>query len=417
MATSTPGWATDPPLPGSMARGPSTLAAVDVVDIVLIVVVIVAALHGLRLGALIQLFTFGGFWIGLTVGALVASPIARAIHSTNVKAFVALAVVFGVALIFGVGGRIAGSWSNAAAKRLRLGLLDSGLGVIVAVVAALLSAWLVASVVSGSRYTWLNSEVQRSDILKTVDSILPPVPSLFSQVQSFLSAEGFPPVFAELAPPLASPVPVPSSSQAQGIASGASPSTVKILGEACGDLQEGSGFVVQPGLVVTNAHVVAGEPLTEVEVGGNYYRARPVLFDPQFDLAVLRTDAPLGPPLPIDGADVGRGTKGAVVGYPEDGPLTVVPAGVTANLQAEGRDIYNSGLVVRDVYQLEADVRPGNSGGPLLDAQQVVIGVVFSRSTVEANVGYALASPGVLSRVQEAESKQATVSTGACVSD
>jgi S1-C subfamily serine protease len=189
---------------------------------------------------------------------------------------------------------------------------------------------------------------------------------------------------------------------------------VKILGQACGSLQEGSGFVAAPGLVVTNAHVVAGETSTEVVVGGSQYRATTVLFDPSFDVAVLRTSAPLGSPLEIDSQNVGRGTEAAVLGYPENGPLVVGAAGVTAQLDAEGRDIYNQGLIIRSVYQLEAVVRPGNSGGPLVASNGQVVGVVFSRSTVNNNVGYALASPGVLQRVDQAERSQVSVSNGAC---
>jgi S1-C subfamily serine protease len=240
------------------------------------------------------------------------------------------------------------------------------------------------------------------------------VPSVFSRVQAFLSAEGFPPVFVGLSPPVAGPVELPDAAETAAIAGQASDSVVKVLGLACGDLQEGSGFVAAHGLVVTNAHVVAGESSTDVVIGGSSYRATTVLFDPSFDLAVLRTAAPLGPPLPIASAQVGRGTKAAVLGYPEDGGLTVDAAGVTAVLDAEGRDIYNEGLVIRSVYQLEANVRPGNSGGPLVSAGGAVVGVVFSRSTVDADVGYALASPGVLQRVLEAEQSKTAVGNGAC---
>jgi S1-C subfamily serine protease len=139
-----------------------------------------------------------------------------------------------------------------------------------------------------------------------------------------------------------------------------------------------------------------------------------VLFDPAFDLAILRTSAPLGPVLTLDPNDVARGTQAAILGYPEDGPLTVGGAGISAQITALGRDIYNQGAVTRSVYSLSANVRPGNSGGPLVVAGGEVVGVVFSRSTVYPSVGYALASPGVLARVQAAQSLQAPVSTQKC---
>jgi S1-C subfamily serine protease len=409
---------TGPPRRFSRAGSPGAVVyprlPVDVVDIVLIVLMLGAAVHGLRLGALVQVLTFGGFWLGLLLGALLSGVMANSLHSQGVRTTVSLALVLGGALVFGVAGRMLGTWSNGVVRRYHLGPVDSALGVAVAVVAVLLSAWLVGNLVSGSRFTWLGTAVQRSDILRSVDNVLPPVPSVFARVQAFLSAEGFPPVFVGLSPPTALPVDLPTAAQTSAIAGRAAASMVKVLGQACGDLQEGSGFVAARGLVVTNAHVVAGESTTDVVIGTAHYRATTVLFDPSFDLAVLRTSAPLGPPLSIAGGTAARGTKAAVLGYPEDGPLTVGSAGVTAVIDAQGRDIYNEGLVVRSVYQLEAVVRPGNSGGPLVASDGQVIGVVFSRSTVDADVGYALASPGVLQRVLEAERAQTPVGNGAC---
>ncbi len=176
--------------------------------------------------------------------------------------------------------------------------------------------------------------------------------------------------------------------------------------------------MVGKGLVATNAHVVAGESNgnTQILIGGSAYNATPVFFDPSFDLAVLRTNAPLGPVLNISPNTVSRGTQAAILGYPEDGPLIIDPAGVTEEITAIGKDIYNNGSVTRGVYALDANVLPGNSGGPLLGPGGQVIGVVFSRSTVYHDVGYALTSPGVLSRVQQAESHRTPVSTGPCIS-
>ncbi len=387
---------------------------VDVVDIVLVVLVLTAAVHGLRVGALVQVLTFGGFWLGLLLGALLSSAVVGSVRSETDRLVLTLAIVLGSAVLLSVAGRFVGAWSNALLRRHHLGPADAALGVAVAVVAVLVSAWLIGSLVASSRYSWLNSAVERSHILRSVDNVLPPVPSVFSRLQSFLSAEGFPPVFVDLAPPVAGPVVMPTTAEAESIAGTAAASTVKVIGQACGALQEGSGFVVGKGLVVTNAHVVAGEPQTDVVVNGTDYRASVVLFDPSFDLAVLRTSAPMGPPLALDPDPASRGARAAVLGYPEDGPLTVSPAGVTAVLTAQGRDIYNEGLVVRSVYQLEAIVRPGNSGGPLVAPGGEVVGVVFSRSTVDPDVGYALASPGVLQRVQRAEQTGTPVGTGAC---
>jgi S1-C subfamily serine protease len=391
-------------------------SAVDVVDVVLVVLIVAAALHGLRLGALTQVLTYVGFWLGLVLGALLTVVLVGSLPPGALRGWVALVLIIGLAVAFGSGGRVLGGWSNAALRRHHLGGLDQALGVAVAMVAVLLSAWLVATVLAQTRYTWLDAALQRSAVLRTVDSVMPPAPTFVARVQSFLNDGGFTTVFVSLAPPDEGSVAVPSTAQASALAATAAFSTVKIEGQACGFIQQGSGFVVGPGLVVTNAHVVAGESATSVLIGTTPYPATTVSFDPEFDLAVLRTAAPLGHPLALDPTDATRGTQAAVLGYPENGPLTVSPAGVVADLSAQGRDIYNSSLVDRDVYEVDADIRPGNSGGPLVDAAGQVIGVVFSRSTVAADVGYALTSPGVLSRVQQAEGRHVAVSTGQCVS-
>jgi S1-C subfamily serine protease len=386
----------------------------DWLDLVLIVLVASAAVNGLRLGALSQVLTFGGFVVGLVLGALLAALLVSSNRPGTLKTVVTLLLVLGLAVVFGAGGRVLGGWSHVTLRRWHLGPADAVLGVVVAAGSVLLSVWLVANVVAQSQATWLGRQIQGSDVLRAVDDVLPPVPGFIANVESFLASPGFPSVFATLAPTTAAPVPVPSGRAADAMAATAAGSMVKVLGQACGYLQEGSGFVVGPGLVVTNAHVVAGEPATQIQVGFGTYAATPVLYDPDFDIAVLRTAAPLGPALTLDPTDVTRGTQGAVLGFPNDGPLTTGAAGVAAVITAEGRDIYNQGSVVRRVYQLDTLVQPGNSGGPVVDAGGQVIGVVFSRSTALTDVGYALASPGVLQRVAAAAGRTARVPTGAC---
>jgi S1-C subfamily serine protease len=394
----------------------ATLALVDWVDLLIIVLMLLAAVQGLRLGAVVQILTYGGFWLGLLIGTLVWVHALSFIHRTNERAVITVGAVFLTAVALSVLGRVVGSYSNLTLRRLHLGRVDAALGVGVAVIAVLLSCWLVASVISSpnSRFTWLSSAVARSDILHSVDRVLPVVPPVFTDLQNYLNEQGFPQVFSTLIPPTTGSVATPNEAATQTLAASAILSTVKILGVACGDEQEGSGFVVGHGLVVTNAHVVAGEPATQVVVGGSSYPATVVLFDPDFDLAVLRTAAPLGPALSIDPNQVPRGTQAAILGYPEDGPLTIGSAGVSAEITALGRDIYNQGAVTRGVYALQANVRPGNSGGPVIIAGGEVVGVVFSRSTVYPDMGYALTSAGVLARVDVAESHQVPVSTQKC---
>ena len=398
----------------------ATLASVDWVDLLIIGLMLLAAVHGLRLGALVQLFTFAGFILGFVVGTLVWVPLLSRGHEDITRSVVVVSLVLLTASGFGYAGRVLGTWSNVTVRRHHLGHVDAGLGVGVAVVAVLLSVWVVAAVVlsPNSRFTSLTSAVARSDILHSIDRVLPQAPSIFNDLQTFLNNQGFPQAFSTLTPPSTPAVSTPTDAETKALADPAVFSTVKILGTACSNEQEGSGFVVGPGLVATNAHVVAGEGNgnTQVLLGDSAYDATPVLFDPDFDLAVLRTDAPLGPALNVSSVIVPRGTKAALLGYPEDRGLSIGAAGVTEEVTATGKDIYNNGSVTRGVYALDASVLPGNSGGPLLGPGGQVIGVVFSRSTVYQDVGYALTSPGVLTRVQEAERQRSAVSTGPCIS-
>ena len=387
----------------------------NVVDFIVLGVVVLAAVQGLRLGAIVQVLSFGGFLVGLYLGALLASATVRLVHGESSRTVVALASLLGVAALCGTVGRIVGNMAFRRVHRGFVGAIDSALGVGVAIVASLLVAWLLANTFVNSSSLKLNASIDQSSIIRSLDSVLPAPPSVFSRVQSFLSAEGFPPVFAQLAPASAGPVTLPGSAQLQQAVARDGASTVKVVAVGCGQIQEGSGFLVAPGIVVTNAHVVAGIPHPSVEDANGLHPTTVLLFDPSYDLAVMRVDGLDEQPLHLDPDQVARGVQAAVLGYPDGGPFDAVPAGVLAEFEAQGRDIYGQGLTLRNVYEIQALVRPGNSGGPLVQPDGEVIGVVFSRSTSNDNIGYALTSPGVLSRVMQAEAAPGAVGTGPCV--
>ena len=386
----------------------------NVVDVVLVVVAVAAAFQGFRVGAVVQVCAIIGFFAGLYLGALLASVTVRWAHDPTTRTVVALTTMVGIAFALGMTGRILG---GILVERVRPGVArsaDAALGTVVAVAAALVTFWLLASTLVNSSSAALDTAILQSRVINSLDHVLPNPPSVFSHAQGFLTAEGFPPVFAALAPASARPVPLPSDSALRPAVSVAGPSTVKVEGYGCGVIQEGSGFVAAPGLVVTNAHVVAGVAQPLVQAGSRITASQVLLFDPSFDLAVLRVPGLTAKPLPLDPGTVGRGTPAAVLGYPQGGPFTVDAAGVMALFEAQGRDIYGRGLTLRNVYEIDARVEPGNSGGPLVLADGQVIGVVFSRSLSDASVGYALTSPDVLTRVVAAVHVTRPVGTGAC---
>lgn len=398
-------------MPGTV---PQPGRAVNIVDVVVLVAALAAAYQGARVGAVVQVCAIVGFFGGLYLGALLASETVRWAHSPTARIAVALTTMLLVAFSFGMAGRILGGALTSRVHRGPARSIDAVLGVAVAVVAALVTVWLLASTMVNSSSAALDTDILQSRIINSLNGVLPAPPSVFSQAQGFLTAEGFPPVFAALAPASARPVPLPSNAQLRQAVLTAGLSTVKVEGYGCGVLQEGSGFVAAPGLVVTNAHVVAGIAQPRVQIGTTVRATEVVLFDPSFDLAVLRVDGLKAPTLRLDPVPVGRGTQAAVLGFPGGGPFTVDAAGVMAAFEAQGRDIYGHGLTVRNVYELDAQVRPGNSGGPLVLPNGQVIGVVFSRSTVDPSIGYALTSPDVLPRLAQAEAVVQPVSTGGC---
>ena len=284
---------------------------VNWVDIVVLVIVAISAVSGLRRGAALQLFSYGGFWGGLLVGALLTPTVASHFHSRTTKALVALVLVLGMAFLLGTLGSVIGIHSGAALRRIKLGPLDAGLGVGVAVIATLLVVWIAGGLIGNSRFTSLASAVQSSRIVRALDDVLPPTPSVFAKVETFLGQEDFPGPFIGLPPAIGQFVPLPNTSAVNRAVNITAKSTVKIVGGACGLTQEGSGFVVGPDLVVTNAHVVAGVRSPEV------YRHRtartlltPVLYDPVLDIAVLRVPGLSEPVLNLDPKSVGRGAAG-----------------------------------------------------------------------------------------------------------
>jgi S1-C subfamily serine protease len=389
----------------------------NLVDVIAIILVVTSAVHGLRLGAAIQVASFGGFLAGFALGALVAPSIVGIVHGHLAQAVLALVIVFGAASVLGWVGRQLGVRMWRTLSRIRLGGLDAVVGAVIAVLSTMLTIWLTASVLSAVPVPELDSELSSSATIKFLNSTFGAAPDFLARIDGYLNYAGFPEVFAGLSPVNAGPVTLPSNAQLRSAIETVGRSTVKIIGIGCNQIQEGSGFVIGSNLVVTNAHVVAGISGPSVLTGSGRFASTVVYFNPQFDLAILRTQALGLPVLPLDPNLVTRGTQAVVLGYPEGGPLKAVPAGVTAEFRAEGRDIYNEGLTIRNVYELDAQVEPGNSGGPLVTPQGTVIGVVFSRSTQYANEGFALTSPGVLRRIDaaEAQGQLKPTGSGACI--
>jgi S1-C subfamily serine protease len=392
------------------------MAAVNVLDVVILVLVAMSVVTGFRRGAALQVVTYAGLIAGLVGGALLAPVVAGVTADPFGQAAGALLTLLVLAAIGDAIGFLVGRRVWAVARRSRLDPLDAGAGSVVAGAAALLTVWFLAFNLVQGPFPALSRQIRGSAIVTGIDAILPRPPSLLAQVRTFLDRFGFPEVFAGLPPAPAGPVEAPSQAEAARAFDAADQSTVRVVGEACGRVSQGSGFVVRGGLVVTNAHVVAGVTSPQVQLqDGDSFPASTMLFDPGLDVAVLRPSQTAAPPLDLDTGSLDRGAEGAVLGFPGGGDLTGEGAAVLQTINAQGRDIYGREVVDRDVYELQARVHPGNSGGPFVTTQGGVAGVVFAASTTDPGVGYALTAAEIDPRIDRASERRAPVGTSPCI--
>ena len=276
--------------------------------------------------------------------------------------------------------------------------------------------WFLALNLVNGPFPQLARGIRSSKIVQGIDAVMPAPPSLLGEAQRVLSMLGLPNVFVGLPPVPAEPVAPPAGTDARSAYLAAAPSTFEILGSGCyqGFLNEGTGFVVGHELLVTNAHVVAGTDELWIHTAEQDYEAQVVLFDPELDIAILRVPDLEAPPIPLLEGEVTRGAGGAVLGYPGGGPLATSPAAVRQVIDPVGRNIYGQGEVTRRLYEIQAEVRRGNSGGPFVLPNGKAAGVVFANSVIDESVGYAIASTEVAPLVREASARTHEVATGAC---
>jgi S1-C subfamily serine protease len=392
------------------------LAAVNLLDLVLLLILTLSLFSGFRRGAALQVVTYTGLIAGLIAGALLAPFTATLGRDPFTQATIALATLVGLAAIGDALGWVLGRKVWVAARRSPLSPVDHAAGTVVAAFAVLLTVWFLAFNLVQGPFPALSRQIRDSTVVGALDAVLPRPPLLLAQVRGFLDRFGFPEVFADLPPAPAGPVQEPSDDQAARAFRAADDATLKVVGQACDRIQEGSGFLVEPNYVVTNAHVVAGVRSPQVQQqGGQTFDADTVLFDDDLDLAVLRIESDPAPDLDLEPQPLGRGDVGAVVGYPRGGALTGEKAAVRRPLLAVGRDIYGEDTVRRRVYELQADVLPGDSGGPFVTVDGLVGGVVFAASTTHAGVGYALTAQEAGPPIRQALGRTQPVGTGPCL--
>ncbi len=393
-------------------------------DLILVLMLALAALRGWQRGFVVRALQLVGL-IGAGALAYFLLPIPMAHVSSLARPSLArsivliigvwLAAVAGETLMSILGRRI----MAAGAHTIRKG--DAVAGAIASMLVTTVLTWFVVTAVRPALPPALARQVSQSRILTTTDRVMPELPRHWAaSLANSINTSRFPDVFSGLSPEPNPAVPSPNAGSAstQGVKNAAA-SIVKVLANSrsCGG-SEGSGWVVAPHRIVTNAHVVAGSTAVVVQPGGTgpYLPATVVAFDPEVDIAILSVPGLKAAPLQR-AAQLKNGESAAVAGYPLDGGYRVVAARVRDEIRATGRDIYSTGLVTRDVYSLYAVVQPGNSGGPLLTTSGQVAGTIFARSTTSTNTGYALTDSTTNKLLDEAARLSTPTSTRGCVVD
>jgi S1-C subfamily serine protease len=388
------------------------IGGMSAVDWLIIGFTALLAAYGYLQGFIVGVLSLAGFAVGALIGTRLGPLLLPSgSHSQY-------APLFGLAGALLAGGVLAngleGLGARARSKLVLPGLktVDGMLGAMLTAAVGLGICWIVGAIAlqsSGSQS--LRQDIQRSAILRELNSLLPPSGPILNALARFDPLPTVRGPVADVPPPPRGILAASGVRRARG-------SVVRLLGTACGLGVEGSGWVAAPGIVVTNAHVVAGESDTVVQVGGQppSLSAQAVLFDPRDDIAVLRVPGLSLRVLPL-ASGPRRGTPGAILGYPEDGPFHAEAGRLGQTEQVQTEDAYGRGPVTRLITALRGRVRPGNSGGPVVDAQGRVLATVFAAITQNGQAtsgGFAIPDSVVRSALRTALHRQGAVSTGPC---
>jgi S1-C subfamily serine protease len=391
------------------------------IDIVIAILLIMVIFRGREIGGVRQICSVVGFVTGLFLGAML-QPHVVGLASTGLgRSLISITVTLGSAMLLLSAAEFGGVLLKQRLQRVpsrRLDSIDGLLGSLVAAASCIVGIWLLYPVISGLPDPGLQQALRKSNVISTLNQTLPPAPKVLSNIGHIISPNGFPDVFAGVErAPVKSDAPLPSLGDMQAAVSKTRASVVKLEGQGCGGLVEGSGYIASKDTVVTNAHVVAGVSKPTVIDQAGRHATTVVWFDPDLDVAILRVTGLSGTPLTTLTGKSENGTPAVVVGYPGGGNFAAKPASISDQFTATGHNIYGQGDTNRSIYELKADIIPGNSGGPLLNKDGAVIGLIFAQSTAYDQVGYALTMQPVVGDLNQALAQNKEVGTGRCAQE
>lgn len=380
-------------------------------DVAFLLGSVLAGLGGWRLG-LIRRVTG---WIGLLVGVVVASRLLPVVMPTPDQPRPAdlvksLVIILGV----GIAGQAVGHFVGSRVRQLvtiaRLGVADSAGGAVLGVLGVLLAAWMFIPTMAQIP-GWPADMARGSVVVGRLTRSLGEPPDVLAGVGDSLGVEGLGDAIENVRNLNIEPEAPANSSLSEATLAAVRPSVVRLSGPACDRLQSGSGFVIAPGLVATNAHVVAGsEELTISDDDGLEVPGTVRYLDTRNDIALVAAPALDRPPLEL--VDAAEQDVGAILGFPNGGPLKVQPYVIAAETTATAHDIYDNERFLRKILIVGSEIGPGDSGGPLVEPGGKVTGIAFGIAPDHRETAYAI--PASLLRGLVAEAAVEPIDSGAC---
>ena len=391
-----------------------------VIDVLLVLAVIAAFISGWRQGAFSAVVSAVGIVAGLVIG-LALAPFALDLAESQIARIVLLIAV--IVLFVGVGNLVGATVGGSVRSRMRSQsrrAVDSVLGAVFQSVAVAAVLWFISIPLAASVPGELGEGIRSSRVFGGINAAAPESASkLPARFAALLDESGLPPLVSPFESPRGAQVAAPSEEAVRPeVVEKLRPSVVHVMGDAesCRRRLMGSGFVIEDGYVLTNAHVVAGTQRVALDTVLGVKPAEVVLYDPDTDIAVLRADQLGLPALRWAGGELAPGGDAMIMGYPKSGPFEAAPVRIRGKLEIAGPDIYTTGRVEREAYTIRGNIRQGNSGGPLLTPDGEVAGMIFGASLDTSETGYALTAHQVQQRVGDVRSLTRPADTQACVS-
>jgi S1-C subfamily serine protease len=354
-----------------------------------------------------------GFFSALVISGFILPKILP-IHDSTIKAIVNGNLVLLTSLYAGLKSYDLGEYLKYKIKSSNLTLLTNYLSLGFNLLFSITVIWLVSTMIGRMPFEGLSNSFNDSLIVQSLDNVLPPVPAFFSFFDSKINPNDQPAIFFKKNNETQVYVPI-NSSELLKQANIAQKSVVRVTSFGCGGIVSGSGYVAGTDLVITNAHVIAGVRRPIIKFQNQSYAGTTVLFNPSLDVAAIRVKGLNARPLTLLNESAPINQVVAILGYPK-GNYTVVQGQITDEQYVSGSNIYQTGNYKRQIYAINADLQAGNSGGPVINTKGQLVGIIFAKSNVISNDGFAITTNSLTAVIKEASYATHKVSTGACVS-